>query len=56
LQQIEKEYIKFLIIRNKAYHDEWLVKDDSDNFAQTYSQDIIKTAKRVEVESEVSII
>lgn len=49
----DSKYLEKIVTENKVYHDDWLVKDESDNFAQTYDPEIIKTSKRSEVECEI---
>lgn len=44
---------KKLLTYNKEYFDNWHDKDESDNFSQKHDVEIIKRAKRLEVDAEV---
>jgi hypothetical protein len=49
----DSEFLKGVQTENNNFYNQWLTKDESDNFAQKHDQEIIKKNKRAEVEGEV---
>ena len=46
----------FFIDRYDAYVKQWASKDEKENFSQKHDSEIIKSEKRMEVETEVTVI
>ncbi|ORY51588.1 hypothetical protein BCR33DRAFT_752854 [Rhizoclosmatium globosum] len=49
----ESKHLTTIKIECGTYNDQWLHKDDHENFAQKHDQEIVKNDKRKEVEAEI---
>ncbi|KAJ1511431.1 Dynein regulatory complex protein 11, partial [Coelomomyces lativittatus] len=52
-QDVESRFLKTLLEKNSEYLQLWKDKDESENFIQKHDVEIIKTEKRVEIDSEM---